>query len=191
MNILTITFLLACTPTALLDFAIPKWKADKHMRIEDAYKWTFQATRGGEHAVPDRGSARKWLEREWQSMRDEPMDKVEWSPLCPGGDIGRLNLRSFKARGGEADDILDAFLASASEFRSEPKDFTDAWTELGKRLKKRKIGMLEYGEWQRLDAEMKVKNYPAVHHSEVYNKAYSPAYRILTLEQARKLIRSL
>lgn len=186
-----ITLLLACTPSALLDFALPKWKADKKMRIDDAYKWTYQATRGGEHAVSDRESARKWLEREWKSMGDKPNDKVEWSPLCPGGDIGRLNLWPFKARGGKEGDILDAFLSSASEFRSEPKDFTNAWTELGKRLKKRRIGKLEYAGWLRLDNEMKAKNYPAVHHSKVYNEAYSPAYRILTLDQARKLIPSL
>lgn len=191
MNVLAVALLLACSPTALLDFAIPKWKADKNMRIEDAYKWTFQATRGGEHAVPDRESARRWLEREWQSMGDEEADRTEWVPLCPGGEIGRHRLRPFKARGGKADDILDAFLASAAAFRSEPKDFTDAWTELGKRLEKRRIGKLEYREWLRLDAEMKAKNYPAVHHSEVYNKAYSPAYRILTLQQARRLIPSL
>lgn len=191
MTLLGIALILACKPTALLDFAIPKWKSDNNMRIADAYKWTYQATRGGEHAMPDRDSARKWLEREWHSMGGEPMDKVEWSPLCPGGEIGRLNIRPFKTRGGEADDVLDAFLASASEFRSEPDDFTDAWNELGRRLKKRKIGKLEYREWLRLDAEMKAKNYPAVHHSEAYNEAYSPAYRILTLDQARKLIPSL
>jgi len=52
MNVLALTLLLSCLPSALIDFALPKWKADKNVRIEDAYKWTFQATRGGEHAVP-------------------------------------------------------------------------------------------------------------------------------------------
>ena len=37
---LTAILLFTCTPTALLDFAIPKWKADENIRIEDAYKWT-------------------------------------------------------------------------------------------------------------------------------------------------------
>lgn len=181
---------LACTPSALLDFAIPKWKSDKNVRIEDAYKWTYQATRGGEHAAPSREAARSWLEREWQSMGDEPKGENEWIALCPGSEIGRLNLRPFKSRGGKMEDILDAFLTSSRDYTSDPKAFTDAWAELGKRLKAKKAGTLTYKEWLRLDAEMKKKDYPAIHHSKPYNKANRPAYRIITLPKAQKIIPS-
>ena len=109
MTLLVSFFLLICTPTALLDFAIPKWKADTKVRIEDAYKWTYQATRGGEHAVPDEESAREWLDGEWSGQGKPPANEPVWGPLCPGGEIGRLNLRTFKAKGGKADDLLVAF----------------------------------------------------------------------------------
>lgn len=56
MNMFTAVLVLACTPTALLDFAMPK---DKSVRIEVAYKWIHQATRGGEHAAPDREAPRR------------------------------------------------------------------------------------------------------------------------------------
>jgi hypothetical protein len=190
MNLLGFALLLACAPSALMDYAIPRWKNDKEMRIEDAYKWTYQATRGGEHAVPDRESARTWLEREWQTMGDEPKNENEWVALCPGGEIGRLNLRAFRSGGGKMDDILDAFLASATEYKSEPKAFTDAWAELGKRLKAKSVGTLTHKEWLRLDTEMKKKDYPAVHHSEPYKKANRPAYRIITRLQAQRIIPS-
>lgn len=190
INLISFTLILTCIPTTLLDFAIPKWKADKNVRIEDAYKWTYQATRGGEHAVPSREAARSWLEREWQSMGEEPKGENEWIALCPGSEIGRLNLRPFKSRGGKMEDILDAFLTSSRDFTSEPKAFTDAWAELGKRLKAKKIGTLTYKEWLRLDAEMKKKDYPAIHHSKPYNKANRPAYRIITLPQAQMIIPS-
>lgn len=180
--------LLSCLPTALLDFAIPRWRSDPNVRIEDAYKWTYQATRGGEHAAPDRESAKTWLEKEWRTMSDEPKGESEWVPLCPGGEIGRLNLRPFKSRGGNMDDILDAFLTSSREYKSEPKAFIDAWAEFGKRLKKRKAGAITHKEWLRLDGEMKKKNYPAVHHSEQYNTANKPAYRIIAKAQAQRLI---
>lgn len=190
MSILASLLLLACTPAALLDFAIPRWRSDPNVRIDDAYKWTYQAIRGGEHAVPDRDSARKWLEREWQTMGNDPANDNEWVPLCPGGEIGRLNLRPYKAKGGKPDDLLDAFIISANEYRSEPGNFTKAWAELGKRLKQKSVGSLTYKEWLRFDAEMKKKGYPAVHHSEAYNKANRPAYRIITLLQAQRLIPS-
>jgi len=34
---------------------------------------------------------------------------------------------------------------------------------------------------------MKAKNYPAVHHSEAYTKAFSPAYRILPAAEMKDL----
>lgn len=190
MSIFASLLILACAPPALLDFAIPRWQADQSVRIEDSYKWLYQATRGGEHAVPDRETAQRWLDNEWSSLTAEPKDENEWVPLCPGGEIGRLNLRPFKAGGGKANDLLDAFLISAREYRGEPDAFTEVWAELGARLKRRGLGEITYKEWLRLDAQMKNKGYPAIHHSESYNKARRPAYRILTRDQARRLIPS-
>ena len=191
MNVLSIAFLLSCLPSVLIDFALPKWKADKNVRIDDAYKWTYQATRGGEHAVPDTESARKWLNNEWSSMGTVAKDIAIWEPLCSGGEIGRLNLRPFKNKGGEPDDLLDAFLASSREYRSDGTNFIAAWKELGKRLKKKSYGSLTYKDWSKLDAEMKAKNYPAVHHSDTYNKAEKPAYRIVTSTEYKKLLATL
>jgi hypothetical protein len=188
MTLLVSFFFLICVPTTLLDFAIPKWKGDKNVRIEDSYKWTYQATRGGEHAVPDEESARKWLDGEWQSLGKPTANEGVWEPLCPGGEFGRLNLRPFKTNGGKADDLLETFLASSREYKGEETSFIAAWTELGKRLKKKPVGKLNYKEWTRLDAEMKAKNYPAIHHSESYEKANHPSYRILTSVEMKKLL---
>lgn len=188
MNCLTLALLLSCIPSALLDFALPKWKADKNVGVEDAYKWTYQATLGGEHAVPDTESARSWLDGEWQTLDKPAASESLWEPLCPDGDIGRLNLRPFKTKGGKEDDLLEAFLASSREYKSEQSSFVDAWMELGKRLKKKPAGMLDYKSWKKLDAEMKAKNYPAIHHSVTYDKAAHPAYRILTSAEMKKLL---
>ncbi|CAN5451375.1 hypothetical protein BH10ACI2_BH10ACI2_20840 [soil metagenome] len=190
MKVLALTFILSCLPSALIDFALPKWKADKNVRIEDAYKWTYQATRGGEHAVPDTESARSWLTKEWSTLGANSMTEPIWEPLCPGGEIGRFNLRPFKAKGGKAEDVLDAFLTSSRDYRSDGKNFIDAWNELGKRLKKRSVGNLDLKSWTSLDTEMKGKKYPAIHHSATYDDANHPAYRILTAAESKKLIQA-
>ncbi|MGQ0540785.1 MAG: hypothetical protein ACT4O9_02900 [Blastocatellia bacterium] len=103
-----------------------------------------------------------------------------WEPLCPDGSIGRLNLRSFKANAGNPDDLLSAFLNSTSQYRGETADFAAAWNELGTRLASRSIGKLKHKDWTTLDEQTRVKDYPAVHHSERFAAAYRPAYRILT-----------
>ncbi len=190
-TIIGVALFLMCTPAALLDFAIPSWKSDPAVRIEDAYKWTYQATRGGEHAVPDTDSARKWLDGEWQTLGAPAANEPVWEPLCPGGEIGRLNLRPFKSRGGHADELLDAFLASSRDYRSESKAFKDAWFELGKRLRGKTIGTLDRRAWVKLNAEMRARNYPAIHHSEQYEQAEQPAYRILTKAEMQKLLATL
>lgn len=185
--ILSALLLLTCLPTALMDFALPKWKADPNIRMEDAYKWTYQAIRGGEHAAPDLESARKWLEREWAGLGEAKKGEPVWEPLCPGGEVGRFNLRSFRDGGGNPDDLVRAFVESGGEYRSEADRFTVAWFELGTRLKKKSAGKLTHKAWAKLDAEMRAKNYPAIHHSETYKRAAEPAYRVLTLKQAKKL----
>lgn len=180
-------FILACAMASLLDFAMPKWKVDQNVRIEDAYKWLYQATRGGEHAAPDREMTKRWLDDEWDSLGTPAKDEPLWEPLCRDGSIGRLNLRVFKARGGTKDTVLDAFLASGREYREVGTNFIDRWVQLGSRLKKRPAGRLTYDEWIRLDAVMAAKNYPAVHHSEPYEHARKPAYRLVTGVEMKKL----
>lgn len=187
MSFLAAALFLACLPSAIIDFALPKWKADKDIRIDDAYKWTYQATRGGEHAVPDTESARKWLVNEWNGLSDKKSEPI-WQPLCPDGDIGRLNLRPFKERNGDKEELLDAFLNSSRDYHSDGANFLAAWNELGKRLKMNSAGNLDHKSWLDLDARMKVKNYPAIHHSDAYNKANAPAYRIITIAEAKKLL---
>jgi len=182
------SLLLLCTPTALLDFAAPKWQNDKAVQTEDAYKYIYQATRGGEHAAPDRDSAKQWLDDEWTSLDLTLPNEDLWEPLCPGAEIGRLNLRPYKRRELKEDVILDAFIASSREYHTEPQAFIDAWNELGKRLKKGKIGDLTFKKWTKLDAAMKAKGYPAIHHSKIYENAHHPAYRVLTLSQAKLLM---
>jgi hypothetical protein len=182
--------ILSCSPVALLDYAMAKWQVEAGFQIEDAYKWLYQATRGGEHATPDRQSASKWLEQEWALLQSATKDPV-WEPLCPDGSIGRLNLRPFRDRGGSKDAVLEAFLDSSGQYRPEPDLFLEAWRKLGDRLKYEPVGRVNYREWQRLDAALKAKDYPAVHHSTEYKRANAPAYRILTRQAYEAIYRTI
>lgn len=191
MRSLAIALVLISTPNELLDFAIPQWTAKSEIRIEDAYKWLYQATRGGEHAIPDEESARDWLESEWQTLAEPKPNEPLWQPLSPEGEIVRLNLRPFRARGGRMDELLAAFVESSRRFDNNQANFKTAWKELGKRLKQKPIGALNWKDWRELDRKMRLSGYPAIHHSESFNRECQPAYRILTGEAARKLTENL
>ena len=186
---LSFLLILACVPSALLDFAIPKWKADKDVRIEDAYKWLYQATRGGEHAVADDASAHKWLDEEWAGLGAPDPGEPTWEPLCTGGDIGRLNLRPFRDSGGNKDDLVTAFLRSSRVYQPGPSEFLAAWNALGERLRKQTFGNLTRNSWFELDRKAKANNYPAIHHSSSYETTRHPAYRVLTGAEMTKLLK--
>lgn len=185
--VLGFVLFLACAPSALIDHVEPVWRNEPKMEMRDAYKWIYQATNGGEHAAPGEAAARKWLDPEWDAIGEPREDEKLWEPLCADGSIGRLNLRPFKKNGGTKDAVLEAFLRSAAEYKSDGGDFLSAWNELGKRLKKKDIGKLSHAAWKEFDAEMKAADYPAVHHSETYSNAYEPAYRIITKAELERL----
>ena len=183
-------FLVSCSsaPDPDAAFFLEQARGDSELRIEDAYKWLVHATRGGEHAVADGFAVRKWLENEWATLGPPQPGEPPWVPLTADGRIGRLNLRPYRAQGGEPEPLLAAFLASADSFDASPARFRAAWNALGRELKRQPVGHLTAEEWRRLDREMRAQGYPACHHSPEYEQARHPAYRVLTADEVRKLL---
>ena len=178
-------------PAGVLPFAEAALAADPEVRIEDAYKWLFHATRGGEHAIRDDAAARTWLEREWESLGPPDPGEPLVVPLRQDGSLVRMNLRPFKTRGGSREALLQAFARSARSFRASGDEFVSAWDGLGARLEKGPVGRLDAAAWRRLDAEARTKGFPALHHSPAYETARRPAYRVLTGAEAGRLAASL
>ena len=166
-------------------------RGDSELRIADAYKWLFHATRGGEHAVENETAVRLWLDREWQTLGPPQPGEPLWTPLTADGRIGRLNLRPYRAQGGDPAALLAAFLAGAEAFAADPARFRRAWNALGRELEQQPVGHLTAAEWHRFDREMRARGYPACHHSPEYETARQPAYRVLTAVEARKLMDGL
>ena len=183
----------ACShaPDPDTEFFLTQARADPEVRIEDAYKWLFHATRGGEHAIQNEFAVRKWLDQEWATLGPPPADESLWTPLTPDGRIGRLNLRPYRARGGAPELLLAAFLASAATFDADPARFRAAWQALGRVLAQTPQGHLTHADWERLDRTMRTQDYPAIHHSPEYEKSRQPAYRVLTATEAGKLMDAL
>ncbi len=186
-----ILFAAALSVRALLSFSVDAFAADPETRIEDAYKWLFQAANGGEHAVPDEETARALLEREWASLGPASPAEPLVVRLRPDGAVVRLNLRPYRDRGGRSGDLLEAFLRSARDFEPDSSLFRASWSAFGERIASHPLGPLNGAEWRRLDEAMSAKGYPAVRHSEAYSSVRRPAYRVLTKDEAGRLARRL
>jgi len=169
--------LIAADP--VLDWAIQQWKREPQIRIEDAYKWLFHATLGGEHAVHDLAMVRDWLHQEWRGLSKPLKGESLFLFLTPDRKLVRLNLRPYKAMGGTEASVLRMFVQSAKAFKADRKSFVREWTALGERLRAHPLGYLRWSEWTRLDRDTRPKGYPAIDHSAEYEEAARPAYRVV------------
>lgn len=163
----------------LIAFAEPAWRATPEMRVQDAYKWLFHATLGGEHAVTDDAGPRRWMTREWATLTAPRPGESETQRLDPDGRVLRVHLRPYRGRGGDSEMLLAVFVASARQFRAPRSAFVEAWTALDRRLSRGRIGHVDRNAWATLDRGMRAQGYPAVHHSPEYETAYRPAYRVV------------
>lgn len=164
--------------------------AEPSAGVEDVYKWLFQAARGGEHAAPSEEAARKWLEAEWASLGPPLPGEPLLVPLRPDGGVVRLNLRPFKAAGGDPEALLQAFLSSARSFAPDPGLFVASWRAFGRGLAEGGGDGWTAGAFRELDRSSERAGWPARHHGRRYAEARQPAYRVLTGEEAERLVRA-
>ncbi len=151
------------------------------MRIEDAYKWLYHATLGGEHAVTSMDQTRRWMDREWAGLGPALAREPLTVPLTPDGTLLRANLRPYKAQGGDPEMLTARFFLSAQSFRGDKREFVEVWHELGRALRRRALGKMGYRDWSRLDRSVR-PDYPAIDHSAAYEKSVRPAYRVVRRE---------
>ena len=150
---------------------------------EDLYKLLHQAIYGPGHAIPDPDAAARWLTRELGELGLPLVGEVACEVLGGRPILVRVNLRPFVAGGGDATELLDAFVATAGEVRGDPRQMGEALEIVVKWLRSDGWGN-RADALQRLGAELAPKGYPAIHHSEAYVEAYRPAYRVITSERA-------
>lgn len=176
---------------ALARYAWSALRKDPSASVEDAYKWLFQAARGGEHAAPSAATARAWLEEEWAALGPPRPGERLVEPLRPDGAVVRLNLRPFRAAGGERETLLAAFLESARLFRPDRALFVASWQEFGALLPDRPGAPMTRADFAALDRAAEAAGWPAGHHGAAFERAHAPAYRVLTGEAAERLVRGL
>jgi hypothetical protein len=144
------------------------------MQIQDVYKLLHQAALGSEHAVSDSEGAQNWLRQELAEMGEGPQEPLV-DPISPGGEIVRIHLRPFVSAGHNTEVLLDAFIRTANEVHGDVRFLEQFWQAATVIPKFPAAEMAEFFQY------MKVKQYPAVHHSPEYEQLYRPAYRVVAL----------
>lgn len=147
------------------------------MHVQDVYKLLHQAALGSEHAFRDEQTARDWLEHELAEMGDGPDDPL-MDPFPPDGQILRVHLRPYLRAGKNPETLLRAFFQTANEWRGSPEKLK-VYGAGAARLAQAGIGSIRQEEIEAFFAKMEEQDFPAVHHSEIYERLYRPAYRVV------------
>ena len=150
------------------------------MRAEDIYKMVHHAAMGNAHLFSDTAAARLWLLNEFDEIQGDTAEPLI-EPVSPDGSIVRVNLRPYKARGGDIDRLFDSMVQSAGRIHQDAAAL-DRW--LQEVLDESEFGTIPVDKTtlrEFFDA-MKAEGYPAKHHSETYETLYAPSYRVLMRE---------
>ncbi len=144
------------------------------LQVQDLYKLLHQAALGSEHAVSDRTSVESWMTRELAEM-GEGIPEPLIDPISHDEEIVRVHLRPYVAAGYDPMLLLDAFIRTANKYHGDTQVLEQHWQDA---LAMDRFPASEMDEFFR---ELKIKNFPAVHHSADYERLYQPAYRVVSL----------
>lgn len=101
------------------------------------------------------------------------MDEPIADPISADGEIIRIHLRPFLASGKSPKILFNAFLRTAKEYRGNLSTLEQYWKTV---ISMGHFPITAMDEFIQL---IKAQGYPAVHHSDEYEKLYRPAYRVV------------
>ena len=155
-------------------------------RVQDIYKSFCQDNLGPGHLIPSPESARRYLEAELASFRED-LDSLRYEagdqPVHPVGDQGnyvRVDLSVVLDGRVSEDVLLDAFVQSANRGKmATPSEWTRKWAAVAKVLRKKFPDIPgAANDLSQLDSLVAAGSF-IVHHSPIYDETYHPHYRIV------------
>ena len=153
-------------------------------RLQDLYKSFFQDRFGPGHIINDRQSALDYILSEWASA-DTPMgprtENCGWQ-----GNYVRVNLSVLSDGLMTPEELTDALMASAKEVKEDDiREWKAEWAEILAIIEKAYPDIPGLQEDKARIDELLASGQYAYHHSDAYEAAYHPHYRIIASELVR------
>ncbi len=157
-----------------------QWTRYPEMQVQDWYKLLHQASMGNRHLGVEDSLIYNYLIGEMdriEASASEPL--IEY--ISPDSMTVRLNLRPYKAGGGDPAALFSAMQSTWDTVEPSTELLAAYWNDL---LVLSKADRLKPSAdvFAGFFSEKSKEGFPAVHHSQIYNEAYKPAYRVLLRE---------
>ena len=148
------------------------------MSVEDWYKLLHQSTMGNRHlGVVDDSLIYNYMLDELSDVGEadtEPL--IEYISI--DSSVIRMNLRPFKAIGGDPDDLFSAMKSTWDTVVPAPATLEVYWQDLAQVAGSGQLNITP-DEVNAFFKQKRAEGFPAVHHSDTYSKRYKPAYRVV------------
>lgn len=160
-------------------------------RLQDIYKYFYQAHFGAEHLISDTAAVRAFVAQELAASElSDLLDAPYSEPVGLNGEYVRVSFRGL-AEHRFSDALLSDLFIAGSHPRSHPsKSWADEWQTILAAV--RNAHPAPFG-WEKDEAELtdaSLHDY-AVHHSNAYRNAYHPHYRLVSADLFEQEIRPL
>jgi len=162
-------------------------KLHPEMEVQDLYKFIHQASFGSEHAVKDTSAVRAWMENELKTMDMDIKDELI-TILSPDSAIIRVNLRPYIKKSYSPEKLLEAFIKTANTYKGS-KDTFMLYRKKARELAAEGMFNFSAEQMDKFFNELLAKGLPAVHHSEIYERLYKPAYRVVERKYVDEIIK--
>lgn len=147
--------------------------------LQDVYKAFYQEHFGAEHMISDTAAVRNYLSYELDHC-DDQATQLYYEPIGVNGVYVRVYLNAVKDNLITSEQLLWAFLDSANPAQHIALDWATKWDTIMKIIDEIRPG---FGtEEERTLLRQASQQNQAVHHSQAYNAAYHPHYRIVKRE---------
>ena len=181
-----ILLLASCRPDPVQSAIGWQFRLYPETRVQDIYKDFCQDNLGPGHLIPNPEAAKAYLMEELQTCREERDSGVYVRPVVLSKEVGdagnyvRVDLAVVLDSLVDAETLLDAFVRSANEGKTASEEEWKAkWVAVAGTLRKHFPDIPDLDEdLAAIDSLMSEGHY-ILHHSEAFEKAYRPHYRIV------------
>ncbi len=151
-------------------------------QLQDIYKSFFHDTFGPGHLIPSREKAENYFNSELAQMPDDTVD-CYFEPAGCGENFYHVDMRAVRDGYITREELFNAFYDSLLGFQMPDVDFwKDNWHEILDVIGQTEITLPDAAsDAARIDSVLATGNY-AMHHSQRFNSAYSPHYRLVSVE---------
>ncbi len=149
-------------------------------RLQDIYKTFFQDRFGPGHLISDTTAARHYLEEEISDHPESAALEPYFEPTGFQGNYVRVYISCLKPGGLQREDLVSAFIRSASYKVNIPVSWREEWHLITQIIEDEHWQMPGYEQDKaQLEEMLATHGDVAVRHSSSFNKHYAPHYRIV------------